>query len=106
MKHFVFAALSTLVFSAAAQAADMCTIVVDRTPCAEKHAAEVYKPYAGKNPTSHDYPKIKTAEDCIKEGESFVKIIRKGKIGKKVAKISFGGKEIATKEDTSKECEK
>lgn len=106
MKMFAFAAFAALVFTTTAHAADGCSIQIDRTPCNDKFAAEVYKPYAGKNPTTDEKPKIKTAEECIKEGETMVKIVRKGKISKKAAKIFFGGKEVATKEDTSKECDK
>lgn len=106
MKKFVLAALSVLALSTAAQADDgVCTIVIDRTPCKGKDA-EVYKPYAGKNPTTETRPKAKTAEECLKEGEKSAKIVRRGAIIKKFVKVSLGGKEIGTKEDTSDQCDK
>lgn len=82
-----------------------CTLKIDRTPCPGKDT-EVYKPYAGKNPTEEKRPKVKTADDCLKEGEKSAKIVRKGLIAKKHVTVSFGGKEAGTKEDTSTVCEK
>lgn len=100
MKLFSLVILAaTLTHSALA--AD-CSLSIDRTPCPGKEA-EARKPYDGKNPTEEKVAKATTAEECTKAGEKAVKIVRKGVLAKKHAKISFDGKEIGEKSD-EKEC--
>jgi hypothetical protein len=101
MKLLSLCILSSILLSSAAFAGD-CSITIDRTPCPGKEA-EARKPYDGKNPTTDKAPKATTAEACIAEGEKSVKIVRKGTLSKKSAKITFDGKALAEKAD-EKDC--
>lgn len=105
MKLIGIVALSALMFSVTAAHAGDCSLTITRSACEGKDT-EVYKPYAGKNPTTETRPKAATAEECLKEGEKSAKIVRKGLITKKSVKVEFGGKEVGVKEDTSTTCEK
>lgn len=91
--------LILLTITAVPAFAGECVVTVDRTPCPGKEV-EARKPYNGVNPTKEKQEKATTQDACIKAGEKLVKIIRKGTLTKKVATITFDGKDVGTKEDS------